>query len=143
MRRLVPLAAIALLAIATAPRAADGTTAASAPVRLDGSVDARVSRNVSDAASPPHGPAAAASAASEAAGSRNAKAEADADLAARQAGDKGRLKIDKENLQGSAAKKELQKGTLPSNYDHSISMGEKDHTEQVTNVRVYLDKPSR
>jgi hypothetical protein len=139
MRRLVPLATLlfaALPALAAGP--ASGPAAA---VRLDGSADARISRNVADAASPPHGPVAAASAAADATAAHNAKAEADADLAARQAGKKG-LRIDRENLKGAAAKKELEQGTMPENYDHSISMGDKDHTAQVTNVRVYVQKPN-
>jgi len=140
MRSPALLASLTLLA-ATAFAAGPSGTSASA-VQLDGSVDARISRNVADSASPPHGPAAAAAAAAASA-SRDAKAQADADIAARAAGAKGRLKVDKENLTGAAAKKELQKGTMPENYDHSMQMGDKDHTAQVTNVRVYVRKPGQ
>jgi hypothetical protein len=102
---------------------------------------ARIDRNVADAASPPHGPIAAASVAAQASAEHNAKAEADADLAARRMGDKGHLKIDRENLTGPAAKAQLQReGLGQPNYDHAISMGDKDHIEQVTNLRVFVDK---
>jgi hypothetical protein len=143
MRRIAPLAAAALLASAAAALAAEPSGSSASAVRLDGSADARISRNLADAASPPHGPAAAASAAATADASRNAKAEADADLAARQAGQKGRIKVDRQNLKGAAAKQELQKGTMPENYDHSIQMGEKDHTAQVTELRVVVRKPGQ
>jgi hypothetical protein len=140
MRRLAPLAIVLIAALPVLAAEPAGPPATA--VRLDGTADARISRNVSDAASPPHGPAAAASAAAEATAARNAKAEADADIAARQAGRKGGLRVDKENLKGAAAKKELEQGTMPENYDHSISMGDKDHTAQVTNVRIYVQKPN-
>jgi len=32
---------------------------------------------------------------------------------------------------------------MPENYDHSMQMGDKDHTAQVTNVRVYVRKPGQ
>jgi len=139
MRSPAILASLTLL-VAAAAFAAEPAGSTASAVHLDGSIDARISRNVADAASPPHGPATAASAAAAASASRDAKAQADADIAAREAGSKGRLKVDKENLTGVAAKKELQKGTMPENYDHSIQMGDKDHTAQVTNVRVYVRK---
>jgi hypothetical protein len=139
MRRPAPLAIAVLAALSAFAAGAAGPPAPT--VRLDGSADARISRNVADAASPPHGPAAAASAAAEATAASNAKAKADADLAARQAGSKAQLRIDRENLKGAAAKKELEQGTMPENYDHSISMGDKDHTAQVTSVRIYVQKP--
>ena len=139
MRSPAVLATLSLLA-AVAALAAEPSGPGASAVRLDGSVDARISRNLADAASPPHGPAAAASSAAAASAARDAKSEADADIAARDAGAKGKLKVDKENLTGAAAKKELQKGTMPENYDHSLQMGDKDHTAQVTNVRVYVHK---
>ena len=104
---------------------------------------ARIARNIADAASPPHGPAAAASAVAEATARNNAKAEADADLAARLAGARPRLRISRENLTGDAAKATLlRQGLGPPNYDHSMAMGDKDHIEQVTSFRVYMQKPA-
>jgi hypothetical protein len=127
-------------------RAPTSATAPSARAPADSSstsaLQARIERNVADAASPPHGPAAAASSAAQAAAEHNAKAEADADLTARGAGDRGRLKVDRQNLLGDAAKTDLlRQGLGPPNYDHSISMGDKDHIEQVTRYRVYIQKP--
>jgi len=140
MRRVSTLAFLAFAALAAtsvaAPAPASGTT-----VNLDGSADARINRNMSDSASPPHGPNAANAAANSATSGQNAKAQADADLAARQAGgSERRLKVEKQDLQGKAAGRELQKKQSPANYDHSISMGDKDHTQQVTNVKIYFQK---
>ena len=99
-------------------------------------VDARIARNVSNAAPPRPEPLFASSPAGKT--ESNAKSQADADLAARQAGNKPRLSMSRENLKGKSAAPELQKGMSPANYDRSIQMGDKDHTQQSTSLKIYL-----
>lgn len=66
------------------------------------------------------------------------KAEADADLARRDV--QPRMKATRENLKGDDAKHALAQQQKPSTYDRDIQMGDKDHTEQVTDVKVFVKK---
>jgi hypothetical protein len=71
----------------------------------------------------------------------DAKAQADADIARRGAAPKGRrLKVERQNLKGDAAAHVIAQQHNPSTYDRDISMGDKDHTEQVTNLKVTIKK---
>ena len=98
-------------------------------------IDARIARNVSNAAPPPPEPLFPVKT------QNNAKAQADADLASREANDKARLTVDRVNLKGKSAAPALQKGMSPANYDRSIQMGDKDHVQQATSLKIYLKPP--
>jgi hypothetical protein len=111
-----------------APGAAQQATSSDA-------VDARIARNVSNAAPPRPEPLFATKS------DNSAKAQADADLASREANDKARLTIDRVNLKGKSAAPALQKGMSPANYDRSIQMGDKDHVQQSTSLKIYLKPP--
>lgn len=70
------------------------------------------------------------------------KARADADLAARGAAHAAgpRLHAQRENLKGRAAAAELARRHTPSTYDRDIANGDKDHTEQVTDLKITVKK---
>ena len=128
--------AAALMAATVASQAA--TPAA---VNLDGSANPRAAAK---------GPTLAASASralqandvpSRNIGPADLKAEADADMAKRdQRPAAPRLKAERQNLTGSAAAHAIAQRQNPSNYDQTIQMGDKDHTEQDTSLKVYLKK---
>jgi hypothetical protein len=67
------------------------------------------------------------------------KAQADADIASRDARAKGRrLEVHRQNLKGDAAKRAMQ--TNPNTIDRATANGDIDHTEQVTNLKVTVKK---
>jgi len=69
------------------------------------------------------------------------KAQADADIAARDARAKGpRLKVQRQNLKGEDAAREIAAQRTPNTIDHDTAYGDKDHTEQVTNVKISVKK---
>ena len=69
------------------------------------------------------------------------KAQADADIAARNARAKGpRLQVRRQNLKGDAAARAIQQQTTPNTIDRATAYGDKDHTEQVTNLKVTVKK---
>ena len=69
------------------------------------------------------------------------KAQADADIAARDARAKGpKLQVRRENLKGNQAERALQQRTTPNTIDHDTAYGDKDHTAQVTDLKVTLKK---
>ena len=69
------------------------------------------------------------------------KAQADADIAARDARAKGpRLKVQRQNLKGDDAARAIQQQTTPNTIDHATAYGDKDHTEQVTNLKISVKK---
>jgi len=73
--------------------------------------------------------------------SQSIKAKADADLAARNARDKGpRLQVRRENLKGNQAARAMEQRANPNTLDHDIAYGDKDHTQQVTDLKVELKK---
>ena len=72
---------------------------------------------------------------------QSVKAQADADMAARDARDKGpKLVVKRENLKGNQAKRAMEQRATPNSIDHDIAYGDKDHTEQVTDLKVQLKK---
>ena len=74
-------------------------------------------------------------------GAQSVKAQADADMAARDARSKGpRLQVTRQNLKGDAARREIQAHTNPNTIDHDTAFGDKDHTEQVTDFQLHLKK---
>jgi hypothetical protein len=69
------------------------------------------------------------------------KAQADADIAARDARAKGpRLQVQRQNLKGADAKRAIAQQTTPNTIDHDTAYGDKDHTEQVTDLKFTLKK---
>ncbi len=69
------------------------------------------------------------------------KAQADADMAARDARAKGpRLVVHRQNLKGADAARAIRQQTTPNTIDRDTAYGDKDHTEQVTNLKVELKK---
>jgi len=74
-------------------------------------------------------------------GAQSVKAQADAEMAARDARDKGpKLVVKRENLKGNQAARAMQQRANPNTIDHDIAYGDKDHTEQVTDLKVQLKK---
>ena len=74
-------------------------------------------------------------------GAASVKAQADADIAARQERDRRpRLKVQRQNLKGEAAARALAQQTNPNTIDRDTAYGDKDHTQQVTNVVVTVKK---
>ena len=74
-------------------------------------------------------------------GAQSVKAQADADIAARNARDKSpRLVVKRENLKGNQAARAKLQQTNPNTIDHDTAYGDKDHTEQVTDLKVQLKK---
>ncbi len=74
-------------------------------------------------------------------GAESVKAKADADLAARDARDRRpRLQVQRQNLKGLDAKRAIQAQTTPNTIDHDTAYGDKDHTEQVTNLKISVKK---
>ena len=72
---------------------------------------------------------------------RSVAAQAHADMAARDARAKGpRLQVERQNLKGDDAKRVIQQQTNPNTIDHDTAFGDKDHTEQVTDIKVTLKK---
>ena len=69
------------------------------------------------------------------------KAQADADIAARDARARApRLEVHRQNLKGDAAARAIQQQTTPNTIDRATAYGDKDHTEQVTNLKVTVKK---
>ena len=69
------------------------------------------------------------------------KAQADADMAARDARDKSpRLQVQRENLKNGDAARAIAQRTTPNTIDRDTAYGDKDHTEQVTDLKVTLKK---
>ena len=74
-------------------------------------------------------------------GAQSVKAQADADMASRNARDKGpHLVLKRENLKGNQAARAMEQRANPNTIDHDIAYGDKDHTEQVTDLKVQLKK---
>jgi len=74
-------------------------------------------------------------------GAESVKAKADADIASRNARDTGRrLQVSRQNLKGPAAAREIAQRSNPNTIDHDTAYGEKDHTPQVTDLKVTIKK---
>lgn len=50
------------------------------------------------------------------------------------------LKAERQNLKGDDAARAIAQQQNPSTFDHTMANGDKDHTEQVTNLKIYLKK---
>lgn len=69
------------------------------------------------------------------------KAQADSDIAARDARAKGpQLVVQRQNLKGNAAARAMEQRATPSSIDHATAYGDIDHTEQVTDLKLSLKK---
>jgi len=69
------------------------------------------------------------------------KAQADADIASRDARAKGpRLQVQRQNLKGAEAARAIAQRTTPNTIDHDTAYGDMDHTEQVTDLKITLKK---
>jgi hypothetical protein len=133
MSRIAFITAAALIAVSVVAQAAPGPT-----VNLDGSVNTHKKPTLATTANrqlrandvPSARPAPV-----------DLKAQADADIAKRNKAAKApRLTAERQNLKGDDAARAIAQQHNPSTYDRDISMGDKDHTEQVTNLKVYLKK---
>ncbi len=132
-RKIRFLMAATLVALGAAAQAAPGQD-----VALDGSADAAKKPTLASTANQqlrqedvPSAKAAPVS----------VKAQADADLAARNARVKGRhLEVHRQNLKGDAAARAIRQQTTPNTIDHDTAYGDKDHTEQVTDLKVTIKK---
>lgn len=127
------MAAAALAALAAAAQAAPGQD-----IALDGSTDATKKPTLAAAANKQLRQADVPSVKTAPVG---VKAQADADLAARGARAKGRrLEVHRQNLKGDDAARAIQQQTTPNTIDRATAYGDKDHTEQVTNLKVTVKK---
>jgi hypothetical protein len=132
MRKIPFLAAAALVALGAAAQAAPGQDAASAAARaprkhtLAAAAQRRLRQDdVPSARSEPV----------------DLKAQADADIAARDARAKGpRLKVQRQNLKGDEAARAIRQQTTPNTIDRATAYGDKDHTDQVTNLKITVKK---
>ena len=69
------------------------------------------------------------------------KAQADAEMASRDARAKGpRLQVQRQNLKGHAAERALARQATPNSIDRATANGDIDHTEQVTNLKITVKK---
>ena len=69
------------------------------------------------------------------------KAQADADIAARDARARApRLEVHRQNLKGDDAARAIRQQTTPNTIDRATAYGDKDHTEQVTNLKISVKK---
>ena len=127
------LMAVTLVAFGAAAHAAPGQD-----VNLDGSVDVHKKATLATAANRQLSQASGPSASTAPV---DVKAQADADIAARDARARGpRLHVSRQNLKGDAAKRAIAQQTNPNTIDHDTAYGDIDHTEQVTNVKVQIKK---
>lgn len=125
------LTASALLALVTAVHAADTADAGASAPSHKATLAARASHQLREADVP--------SARTDADASLAAKANAD-QAARAAADDRPRLHVERQNLKGPAAAKAITQQTNPNTIDHDTAFGDKDHTQQVTNLKVTLKK---
>jgi len=125
------LTAAALLALGTAVHAADAASgAASAPPHKP-TLATAANRQLRQEDVP--------SARTDPAGSLAARA--DADRAARVGDDRRpRLQVQRQNLKGPEAARAIAQQTNPNTIDRATAYGDKDHTQQVTNLKVTRKK---
>ena len=132
MSKITLLMAAALLALGTAAHAAPGQD-----VDLDGSVKHKkptlattANRQLQQAAVP-----------STKAQPVDVKAQADAEMASRDARSKGpRLQVQRQNLKGGDAAHAIAQQSTPNTIDHDTAYGDIDHTEQLTNLKISIKK---
>jgi hypothetical protein len=123
----------ALVALATAAQAAPGQD-----VNLDGSAKTHKKATLANAANHQLRQADVPSVKTQPV---DVKAQADAEMASRDARAKGpRLQVQRQNLKGDDAARAIAQQTTPNTIDHDTAYGDKDHTEQVANLKVTLKK---
>jgi len=128
MSRVLPIAALAALALTTTAQAAPDSSPTVHKPSLSAKADAQLRQ--ADVPSASTDPARA-----------SVAAQAQADMAARDARTKGpRLQVQRQNLKEDDAARALQQQTTPNTIDRATAIGDKDHTEQVTNLKVTLKK---
>ena len=133
MSRIPLMMAAALLAVGTAAHAAPGQD-----VNLDGSVKTHKKTTLAATADKQLRQDDVPSVKTEPV---DVKAQADADIAARDARAKGpRLEVRRQNLKGDAAARAIRQQANPNTIDRATAYGDKDHTEQVTNLKVTVKK---
>ncbi len=133
MRTIRFLTAATLLALAGAAQAAPGQD-----VNLDGSARTHKKAALSATADRQLQRADVPSAKVAASG---VKAKADADMAARDGRARGpRLQVQRRNLKGDDAARALAQRANPNTVDRATAYGDKDHTEQVTDLKVTIKK---
>jgi hypothetical protein len=124
------LTIVALLAPVAAALAADAADPASVPRKA--TLAARANHQLRQADVPSVNTDADASLA----------AKANADLAARTEDERRpRLQVQRENLKGPAAAKAIAQQTNPNTIDRATAFGDKDHTQQVTDLKISVKKP--
>ncbi len=127
------LMAATLVAFGAAAHAAPGQD-----VNLDGSVNTHKKATLATAA---NRQLAQASVPSARTAPLDVKAQADADIAARDARAKGpRLQVSRQNLKGDDARRAIAQQSNPNTIDHDTAYGDIDHTEQLTEVKVQVKK---
>ena len=125
--------AAALVALGTVARAAPGQD-----VNLDGSTGPHKKATLATAANRQLRQADAPPVGTEPVG---VKAQADADMANRDARAKGpRLQVQRQNLKGDAAARAIAQRATPNSIDRATANGDIDHTEQVTDLKVTVKK---
>ena len=125
--------AATLVALGAVAHAADTTTDAAAKAQGTPSLAADANRQLRQNDVP--------SVKTDPQGAESIKAKADADIASRNARDTGRrLQVKRQNLKGPAAAREIAQQANPNTIDHDTAYGDKDHTEQVTNLKVQIKK---
>ena len=129
MSKIHALATVALMALGGAGHAAD--------VALDGSSAPPNTPSLASAANRQLRQADVPSARTDPA---SLKAKADADIADRNARGKRRLEVHRQNLKGADAAREIAEHTTPNTIDHDTAYGDKDHTQQVTDLKLTLKK---
>ena len=134
MSRIPLMMAAALLALGTAAHAAPGQD-----VNLDGSVKTHKKATLAAAANKQLREDEVPSVKAQPV---DVKSQADADIAARDARTKGRrLQVQRQNLKGDDAARAIAQQTTPNTIDHDTAYGgDKDHTEQVTNLKISIKK---
>jgi len=131
MSQIRTLTAAALLALVSAVHAADAATSAASAPHGKPTLAATANHQLRQEDVP--------SVRTDPAGSLAARA--DADLAARNAEDRRpRLHVERQNLKGPAAAQAIAQQTNPNTIDHDTAYGDKDHTQQVTNLKLTLKK---
>ncbi len=129
MNRTALILAMSLVALAGGARAADDVAKPRAKPTLATAADSQLRQeDVPSVRTDPQG-------------AESVKAKADADLAARNARDRApRLQVRRENLKGNQAAAAIRQQTNPNTIDHDTAYGDKDHTEQVTDLRISVKK---
>ena len=75
------------------------------------------------------------------AGATSVKAQADAEMASRDARTTGpRLQVQRQNLKENQAERAIAQQATPASIDHDTAYGDIEHTEQLANVKISVKK---